>query len=284
MKVYDPNKKGIIYYGTDYQYIYELDNSGLKSPQHRDEQFISVSISGYESKIKCEHPDLKEFGRIYSQELKIAEYKEGFLTYKNGYVNSMTCVDGFGPNPNAYYNSFFGLIENSRTKDLVTAVLSTEAEGDIVFPDKEREFEYLSLALHGFLKEINHNFIIGWIVADEHMNELKVKMNSGKMEKREIWPISEFNKFDLDLEHRSRYGFFHSDVNRYLENLNANNFYLMPSKEHLRNILQEVIPNEIDWNKEGNILREDIKRWWDKNKDKTVWNSLEYRYKWQNIY
>jgi len=36
----DPNEKGIIYYGTDYQYIFDLDKSGLKSPRHRDEQFI----------------------------------------------------------------------------------------------------------------------------------------------------------------------------------------------------------------------------------------------------
>jgi len=66
----DPNKKGVIYYGTDYQYIYDFDKSGLKSPRHRDEQFISVSISGYEGKTKCDHPELKEFARVYSEEEK----------------------------------------------------------------------------------------------------------------------------------------------------------------------------------------------------------------------
>jgi hypothetical protein len=256
METNDPNQKGTIYYGTDYQYIYDLDKSGLKSPRHRDEQFISVSISGYEGREKCEHPELKEFARIYSEELKIAEYKEGYLNYKNGYINSVTCIEGFGPNPNSYYNSFFGLIQNSCSKDLVTVVLSEEAAENLVLPDKEREFEHLSLALHGFIKKIDCDFIIGWIVADERIHDLKYKMDSAEIEKREVWSISEFNTIKFDLEHRSRYGFFPSDVNMYLENLNTNNIFFTPSKEHLMNILQEVIPSEMDWNKGGKDLKE----------------------------
>jgi len=267
----DPNKKGTIYYGTDYKYIYELDKLGLKSPRHRDEQFISVSISGYESKTKCEHPELKEFVRVYSKEIKIAKCSDGFLSYKNGYVNSITCVEGFGPSPNPYYNSFFGLIENSRSKDLVTAVLSDEATKYLVYPDKEREFEHLSLALHGFIEEINPDFIIGWIVTDEQSSELKNKMNTGEMKKREVWSIKEFKTFNFDMEHRSRYGFFPFDINMYLKNIDANNIYSVPSKEHLKNILQEVTPNDINWN--------EIKGWWDNNKDKVVWDPKEFRYK-----
>jgi hypothetical protein len=282
MKTYKPNQKGTIYYGTDYQYIYDLDKSGLKSPRHKCEQFISVSISGYEGRIKCEHPELKEFARVYSEKLKAAEYKEGFLNYKSGYINSVTCIEGFGPNPNSHYNSFFGLVQNLCSKDLVTAVLSKEAGKHLVFPDEEKKFEYLSLALHGFIREINQDFIIGWIVADERMQELKDKMDSSKIKKRKVWPISKFTKFIFDLEHRSRYGFFPSDVNMYLENLNTNNIYFTPSKEHLMNILQEVIPGEMDWSKEGNILGRAIKKWWDNNKDRTVWNSTKYRYEWQS--
>jgi len=82
VEISDPNRKGIIYYGTDYQYTYDLDKSGLKSPRHRDEQFISVSISGYEGKTKCDHPELKEFAMVYSEEMKIAECNDGFLCYK----------------------------------------------------------------------------------------------------------------------------------------------------------------------------------------------------------
>jgi uncharacterized protein YaaQ len=279
MKIYDPNQNGTSYYGSDYQYIYNLDKSGLKSPRYRDEQYISVSVSGYEGRKKCEHQELKEFARIYSEELKAAEFKEGFLNYKSGYVYSITCIEGFGPNPNSHYNSFFGLIQNSCSKDLVTAVLSEEAAKHLVFPEKEREFEHSSLALHGFIMEINSDFIIGWIVTDERINDLKDKMDSAEMRKREIWPVSEFNTFNFDLEHRSRYGFFPSDVKMYLENLYANNMYFTPSKEHLGNILQDVIPGELDWNKEGKVLGEEIKRWWDKNKDRTVWNSAKYRYK-----
>jgi len=280
MNIINPNKKDMIYYGTDYQYIYDLDKFGLKSPRHRDEQFISVSISGYESKTKCDHSELKEFVRIYSEELKIAECNEGFLRYKDGYINSVTCVEGFGPSPNLYYNSYFGLIENTRSKDLVTAVLSDEAVKYLVFPDKDREFEHLSLALHGFIKEINSDFIIGWIIADEHIHELKNKMITGEMEKREIWSIKNFQTFDFDMEHRSRYGFFPSDVNMYLQNIDANNIYSVSSKEHLKNILQEVIPNDMNWNEHENILQNEIKIWWDKNKEKIVWDSKELRYKW----
>jgi len=281
MKTNDPNKKGIIYYGTDYQYIYELDKFGLKSPRHKDEQFISVSISGYKSKNKCEHPELKEFARIYSEELKIAECNEGFLSYKDGYVNSITCVEGFGPSPNLYYNSYFGLIENSRSKDLVTVVLSDKAAKHLVYPDKEREFEYFSLALHGFIEEINPEFIIGWIVADENAHELKNKIAAGEMEEREVWTINEFQTFNFDTERRSKYGFFPSDVNMYLENINSDGIYAVPSKEHLKNILQEVIPNDIKWNEQGNILQNKIKNWWEENKEKTAWDSKDFRYKWQ---
>jgi len=277
----DPNEKGIIYYGTDYQYIYDLDKSGLKSPRHRDEQFISVSISGYESKSKCEHPELMEFVRVYSEELKIAEYSEGFLSYKNGYVNSITCVEGFGPNPNLYYNGYFGLIENSRSKDLVTAVLSEKAEKYLIYPDKEREFEHLSLALHGFIQEINPDFILGWIVADEHVNELKNKMLAGEIKEREVWSIKNFQQFSFDMKHRSRYGFFPSDINMYLENITNDSIYCVPSKEHLKNILQEVIPNDINWNEQGNFLKNEIRKCWGENKGKTIWDSKEFRYKWQ---
>jgi len=102
VKMSYPNRNGTIYYGTDYQYIYDLDKFGLKSPRHRDEQFISVSISGYKSKIKCEHPELKEFASVYAEEIKIAKFSNGYLSYKNGYTNSLTCIEGFGPSPNLY--------------------------------------------------------------------------------------------------------------------------------------------------------------------------------------
>jgi len=283
MEATDPNKKGVIYYGTDYQYIYDLDKFGLKSPRHRNEQFISVSISGYESKAKCEHPDLMEFARVYSEEIKIAEYKDGFLSYKNGYINSVTCVEGFGPSPNLYYNSYFGLIENSRSKNLVTAVISEKAGKYLVFSDKEREFEHLSLALHSFIAEIDPALIIGWIVADEHVQELKDKMIMGKIETREVWSTKEFQTFNFDIKHRARYGFFPSDVDMYLKNINADNTYYVSCREHLKNILQEVISDDIDWNGQGSTVHDKIEIWWDKNKQKTVWDSKDFRYKWKEL-
>jgi len=281
MKTSDPNKKGTIYYGTEYKYIIDLDRSGLESPRHRDEQYISISISGYESKSKCEHPELIEIARVYSEEIKIANYNDGFLSYKNGYINSLTCVEGFGPSPNLYNHCYYGLIENSRSKDLVTAVISDKAEKYLAFPDKEREFEHLTLALHGFIEKIYPDFIIGWIVADENVKELKNKMAEGEMKNREVWSLKEFQTFNFDMEHRSRYGYFPSDVNMYLENINNDSFYFISGKEHLKNILQEIIPDYINWNEQGNILRNEIKKWWDKNREKTVWDSGKYRYKWR---
>jgi len=280
MEILDPNTKGLIYYGTDYKYINDLDQFGLKSPRHRDEQFISVSISGYESKTKCEHPELREFARVYTEELKVANLNDGFLCYKNGYINSLTCIEGFGPSPNLYYNSIFGLIENSRSKDLVTAVLSDKAEKYLVFPDEKREFEHLSLALHGFIEKIDPELIIGWITTDEQVQKLKNKMVMGELKEREVWSIKTFETFIFDIEHRSRYGFFPSDVNMYLENINSDGIYSIPCKEHIKNILQDIVQNKINWNEQGNILRNEIKIWWDENKEKTVWDNNKYRYKW----
>ena len=281
MAIFDPNAKGVIYYGTDYKYINDLDQFGLKSPRHRDEQFISISISGYESKLKCEHTELTEIARVYSEELKVINFNDGFVSYKNGYINSITCVEGFGPSPNLYYHCYYGLIENSRSKDLVTAVLSDKAGKYLVFPDKEREFEYLTMALHGFIEKIDPDLIIGWIVADENVQDLKNKMITGEIKKREVWSVKIFETFNFDIEHRARYGYFPSDVNMYLENINNDSYYFISSKEHLKNILQDIISNDINWNEQGNILRNGIKKWWDENKEKTVWDSNKYRYKWK---
>jgi len=281
MKENDPNRKGLIYYGTDYKYIEDLDNNGLKKPRHKDEQFISICISGYESKFKCEHTELKEFARVYTEELKIAELNNGCLFYKNGYINSMTCLEGFGPSPNKYFNSIYGLIENTHSNDLCTVVLSEKAEKYLVFPDKEREFEHLSLALHSFIAEINPDFIIGWIVADENINELKSQMVKGKIKNREIWSINDFQILSYDINHRARYGFTPFDLNIYLENLDTNNMYSFTCKEHLKNILQELNPNSYNWNEQGNVLKSEIQEWWDKNKEKVVWDKNEFRYKWK---
>lgn len=277
----NPNDTGLIYYGTDYQYILDLDKMGLQSPRHRNEQYISVSISGYESKNKCEHPELQEFARIFSEELKIAEYKDCFLNYKSGYVNSITCVEGFGPNPNLFYNSFFGLVENLSNNNLVTVVLSSEASNYLVFPDKEREFEYLSLALHCFIKEIIPDLIIGWIVSNDNVQDLKQKMDLGVIEKREIWSIKEFQTFDFDYEHCSRYGFFPHDINMYLDNVSPGNKYSKSSKNHLKNILQEVIQSEKIWNEQDNTIQDYLKRWMVGNQDKVMWNSMKWRYEWR---
>ncbi len=67
----------------------------------------------------------------------------------------------------------------------------------------------------------------------------------------------------------------------YLENINSDGIYSIPCKEHIKNVLQEIIPNNINLDEQGIILQNEIKKWWDENKEKTVWDTNEYRYKWK---
>jgi hypothetical protein len=271
--VINPNESGLIYYGTDIKYLEELDNVGLDKPRHRDEQYISVCISGYRGLVKCDYPDLKEMARVFVEELKIARLHEGHLHYKPGYENSMTYQQGFGPNPNVYHHTLYGLIDNSRTQATVTAVLSKETEKYFVIPNKERKFEYLSLAIHSFIEKIDPNLIVGWILPDAKVNEVRWMMENGKLRSRAVWSEKLFDSFKYDVISPQRYGCFASDINMYVKGISKSEMHKSLRIDHLIRILGNLV--DIDWNSD---FEEELLDWEYRNKDRIRWNSKEFIY------
>ena len=201
----NPNEKGLLYYGTSMEQMLKLDQEGIDKPMVRQEQYISVSVSGYEGILPCEHPELKGMAEVFSNALKVAEFKDGYLKYHEGYVNSMTCFQGFGPCPNEYIHTFYGLSENYHDENRMTVVLSSSASKWLSKPDKDRKFEYLSLALHGFVSRIVPEDIIGWIVEDCKYDEILNKMKDGTLKQRALWKVSDFKPLELDLSKKNEY-------------------------------------------------------------------------------
>jgi len=269
----NPNDEGIIYYGTDFEYLDDLDKNGLNKPRKRNEQYISVSISGYKGKIKCEHPELKEMARVFANVLKIAGLNDDTLFYKPGYENTITYQQGFGPNSNEYYHSFFGLVKNTRTVNTVTLVISKEAQKFLAVPDKSFEFEYLSTALHGFIERIDQEYILGWIVSESRVREVKEQMAQGILQKRQVWSDKDFNTFQYAEEEIQRYGFYPSDISMYLDGLSKDSVYKDTRVEHLKRILEGVV--KIDWESD---FESELKEWLKENETKIEWNSNAYKY------
>lgn len=284
----DPNQKGLIYYGTDIKYIYDLDKNGLDKPRVRDEQYISVSISGYASAVPCNHDDLKELARVFSRGVHAADYTNGCLTYKPGYIYTLTCLHGFGPNPNKYYPGFYGLIENQRTVNTVTAVISSEAEKYLIRPDQTRTYEYLSLALHNFLQEINPDLIEGWIVHRTKAAEVQANMETGVLKNRALWVIEDvdlFPTFEYDFANRARYAVYPADIERYLSKLDDKyakyaEIYT-PCFEHLKSILSEVTKGIIDWSEEKTVIQKELLHWYQLNQHNIRWDENTWRFRYR---
>lgn len=276
----NPNLKGTIYYGTDIKYIEDIDKNGMSKPRLRNEQYISVSISGYESKIQCNHPELEELARVFANELQVANYNDKRLSYKDGYINSITCLHGFGPNPNSYFPSFRGLIKNNRTQNTIVAVISKEASKDLVCPDEENTFEYFSLALHGFIKAINPDYILGWIVHKESADRVKELMDSGVLKKREIWIVEEkFEKFNYDLAHKSKYGVFPERIDSYIKDLKSENIDIQNTcYEHLKNIIFHITSNDVNWGDDYLTLSHELIKWLENNSQRLLWDKTNWRY------
>lgn len=269
----NPNESGLIYYGTDISYLAELDNVGMNKPRHRDEQYISVCISGYRGLVKCDHPDLKEMARIFVEELQIATINDNYLIYKPGYENSMTYQQGFGPNPNMYHHTFYGLVNNLRTKSTLTAVLSQEATKYLVIPNEERKFEYLSLSIHSFIEKIDPNLIVGWILPDAKVNEVRQLMENGKLKTREVWSDQLFGSFKYDATTPQRYGCFPSDIKMYIEGISKNEMFKSLRTEHLKRILGNLV--DIDWNSD---FENELLDWAYRNEDRIRWNAKDFMY------
>lgn len=282
----NPNQKGLIYYGTDIKYLENLDKNGLDRPRVRDEQYISVSISGYASEVPCDHEDLRELARVFSNGVQAADYTDGRLTYKEGYVYTLTCLHGFGPNPNKYYPGFYGFIENRRTINTVTAVISSEAEKYLITPDKGRTNEYLSLALHSFLREINPDLIVGWIVHREKAAEILTNMENGTLTQRALWIIEDadlFKPFEYDFTNRAKYAVYPSDINRYLNRLDEKyaryDEIYTPCFEHLKSVLVDVTRGSIDWEKEIPAIHKDLLAWYQLNESRIIWDESTWRFR-----
>ncbi|MCT4687008.1 hypothetical protein [Vallitalea sp.] len=270
------NDKGIIYYGTDIKYIEELDKVGLMKPRKRDEQFISVSISGYESVIEIGHPDLVEMGRVYADEMGICTIKDNKFHFKDGYCNTLTYIQGYGPNTSEFLNSFYGLVKNERTQNTITVILTKEADKLLVRPEKNRKFEYLSLALHGFIECIKPEVIAGWIIPENRYNEVIQMMGRGRIRKLKVWKDTEFKPTKYDMN-KVKYGLFPNNIDMYKKNIATNSYYYRTRYEHLKSILQEV--SNINWNMEIDEVEEVLNAWLKKHRSEIKWDNQKLKYK-----
>ncbi len=133
------NKKDTIYFRTSIEFIEEIDKFGVTRPRHRNEQYISVTLLGDESKHDLAHDDLKEFVRVNSEVLEVADIVDNRLNYKLGYENSMTYIEGFGPNPSKHLRIFYGLVENMSARNTITVVLKPEVISQRVMPNTKKE-------------------------------------------------------------------------------------------------------------------------------------------------
>lgn len=191
-KLWNPDKLGTIYYGTDIQYLEEIDYYGMDKPRFRKEQYISISISGYKGILPCAHNELNQLAEIFSKELGVASYEDGYLHYYEGYVNSLTCFQGFGVCPNKYIHTFDGFIENKESIHKVTVVISDKGLNYLTKPDEDNYFEYMSLSLHSFIKEIRQEDIIGYIIDSHNLEQVKKMIQDKKIKNRLIWTEKDF--------------------------------------------------------------------------------------------
>lgn len=270
------NDRGTIYYGTSIEHLEDIDKNGLSKPRHRQEQYISVSVSGYESPIEILHNDLKEMAKVFSEHAKICELKDNRMHFKPGYINTLTHVQGFGPNRNKYLLGFYGLVDNERAQDTIVAVIGKENQHILVHPDKENQFEYMSLALHGFVEQIKPDHILGWIVPNKHYETIVSKMKEGILSKRSIWTEDYFEKLSFKEEKPYLYALYPSDIELYASEIAKKDYHHQTKLKHLKHILSEVYPISHDANL--NCLENEIKAWLMENKDKLIWDEASYRY------
>lgn len=272
----DIQKKNTIYYGTSIEFIEEIDKIGMIGPRHRNEQYISVTISGYESKYDLSHDDLIEFGRVYSEVLDIADIVDNRLIYKLGYENSMTYIEGFGPNPSKHLRTFYGLVENKRTFNTLTVVLRPEAIDRLVIPDTDRKFEFLSLGLHCFINEIREEDIIAWIVPEIHYERICNMVIDGTLKNREVICDTTLKSHQFNYGMISKYGSYPSNIKFYCKGLAKSKQHRDVRINHLKFILQDF--DEINWHLTDNELENEIIDWMHNNQDKIRWNNDSFKY------
>lgn len=270
------NEKGTIYYGTNIEHIIELDQVGLFKPRLKHEQFISVSVSGYHSKFSIGHPEIAEMANIYCKILNICDIKDNRLLYHDGYENTLTYVDGFGPNPSKHINSFYGMIENNRTQNTITAVIDKTAANHLVEPSQDRTHEYLSLALHSFIEYIKPEMIVGWIVPESRKRDILKLMDEGGIRRLELWDDSEFKPIKYDINNRAKYGVYPNDIEMYIRGINKSPYYYKTRYNHLKCVLSNF--DDINWETPEEDLGSYIREWFNRHKGIIQWNAELYKY------
>jgi len=187
------NKPGIIYYGTKLEYLEQVLH-GINKPIIRNESFISVSISGYTGLLPLTvHEDLLFLGNVYKNKYNAAYIdQDSYIHWKDGYINSLTCIDGFGPNDKAYYNVFGVKKKNTRKGENIALVMNRNTE--IALPEKGFGFphEYLSLALHSYIKKIEVKDISGIICDDNNKAIVENKLREMCLELK-TWNVKEIS-------------------------------------------------------------------------------------------
>ena len=183
MKYYNLQKT--IYFGTKIDCLSLILKDGIIKPLKREEKYISVSVSGYSAPIDINcHKEVNELAHVYLNQYKACELDTRYrLQWKNGYNNSMTNIDGFGPSKLEYFNVFGQKELNTRKNENIALVINKNYFSELIYPcksDTEIDYSYLSLALHPFISQITSNMVDGIIVSKfmyEKVNKIINEVN-----------------------------------------------------------------------------------------------------------
>jgi hypothetical protein len=180
------NLEKTIYFGTRIDYLSLVLTNGITKPSTREEKYISVSVSGYSAPIDINcHKEVNELAHVYLNQYKACVLDTKYrLQWKNGYNNSMTSIDGFGPSKLEYFNVFGQKELNTRKNENIALVINNDYFSELIYPSKsdiEIDYNYLSLALHPFISQITSNMVDGIIVSkfmydkvNKILNELNI--------------------------------------------------------------------------------------------------------------
>ncbi|MBP7479918.1 MAG: hypothetical protein KA785_05665 [Spirochaetaceae bacterium] len=190
--MFNVNQKNTVYFGTHIKNLEALIN-GITTPLIRDEKYISVSVSGYCSVIPVtSHEELSFLAGMYVSTYKAAVLNEhNCMQWKRGYKNSLTYIDGFGPNEHETYHEFGKMLKNNRKGTNICAVIKG-SKADIITLDKSAvsEFEFLSQALHPYIREISIPMIEGFIVDQYNYDDVESLLIKRSIDKK-IWKVEE---------------------------------------------------------------------------------------------
>jgi len=186
------NEAGTIYFGTKFENINKV-LLGLSSPIERDEKYISVSVSGYKGLLPLTvHEEILYLGNIYKSEYNALDIDSSmYCHWKTGYKNSLTYIDGFGPNKRESYNVFGEQKENNRKGQNVAFVIDKKYQYKLMDSkalEKTTMEEHFSLALHSFISEITYDMISGIVFDSFNIEQGKEFLKKNKIDKK-IWNI-----------------------------------------------------------------------------------------------